>query len=120
MMIETPRPTAQVVPFPTPVPEPRIAVPEKARERLLRHLHERTGTKPGSMGLGLLTQLYTAHRYSEHGVDAFAQPVLEFREALQIGSEDGTGELLDIISFYGDDQRDEFTLYVYLQSKGVT
>lgn len=120
MVIETPRPTAQVVPFPASMPETRIAVPETARERLIRHLHDRTGTKLGSMGLCLLTQLYTVHRYTEHGVDAFAQPVMEFREAIQIGSEDGTGELLDIISFYGEDQRDEFTLYVYLKSKGVT
>jgi hypothetical protein len=120
MMIEIPGPTAQVVPFPAPMPEVRIAVPETARDRLIRHLHESTGTRPGSMGIGLLMQLYTVHRYTGHGVDAFAQPVIEFREAVQIGSEDGTGELLDIISFYGDDQRDEFTLYVYFQPKGVT
>ena len=119
-MIEISRPTAQVLPFPAVVPEMRVVAPETARERLIRHLHESTGTRPGSMGLGLLTQLYTVHRYNEHGVDAFAQPVIEFREAIQIGSEDGTGELIDIISLYGEDQSDEFSLYVYLQSKGVT
>lgn len=108
MMIQ--QTTASILSFPAPEAEPK-----KARERLMRLMYQRTGTAPGSVSLELLTQLYVARIYAEHGMDAFMQPVVEYREGIEVGTVDGTGELLQIDTVYGDDQSDEYSLSIFIR-----